>query len=116
MGLVKSGIKYGGLIYAVNVVSKSVAAHHENKTVTPPMSGDLQRPQQPPASRSQGSQRDDSGYLHRASAKAIAAMNAMESRIGSKSEQIIIEKCLPLSRDEGLERAAGARREVVVEA
>lgn len=114
MGLVKSSIKYGGLIYAVNVISKGVAAHHESKTATPPMSEGFQRSQEPLADLKQSPQPDTAGYLNRFGAKTLAIMNAMESRLESKSEQIIIEKCLPFSSEESLVRAAETDREEVV--
>jgi hypothetical protein len=63
MGLLKSGIKYGGIAYAINSISKGVAAHQEAKTSTP--SGQNgQQPQHPPQYRGQGPYYDQSGYLH----------------------------------------------------
>jgi hypothetical protein len=63
MGLLKTGIKYGGIAYAINSISKGVAAHQEAKTSTP--SGqNAQQPQQLPQYRGQGPYYDQSGYLH----------------------------------------------------
>lgn len=114
MGLVKSGIKYGGLIYAVNVISKGVAAHHESKRSSPMMSEDLQRSQEPLADPNQRPQPDNTGCLYKFGAKTLAIMNAMESRLESKSEQIIIEKCLPSGQEESLERTVGTGRGEIV--
>jgi hypothetical protein len=66
MGLLKTGMKYGGIAYAANAISKGVAAHQESKTSTP--SGQYlqqpQQPQQPPQYRGHGPHYDQSGYLH----------------------------------------------------
>jgi hypothetical protein len=63
MGLLKSGIKYGGIAYAINRISKGVAAHQEGKTATP--SGQhAQQPQQPSQHPGRGPYYDQSGYLH----------------------------------------------------
>ena len=69
MGLLKTGIKYGGIAYALNAISKGVAAHEESKTATATTTtsnqySQHQRPQQPPQYRGQGPYYDQSGYLH----------------------------------------------------
>jgi hypothetical protein len=68
MGLLKSSIKYGGIAYALNAISKGVAAHEEGKIATATTSNQYsqQQPQQqqPPQYRSQGPYYDQSGYLH----------------------------------------------------
>lgn len=63
MGLLKSGIKYGGIAYAINRISKGVASHQEGKTATPPAQ-QSQQPQQPPQYHGRGPYYDQSGYLH----------------------------------------------------
>ena len=62
MGLIKSGIKYGGLAYAANAIGKGVAAHQDNKMAAPAPS--TQYSQQPPPYRSQNPHYDQSGYMH----------------------------------------------------
>lgn len=65
MGLLKSGIKYGGIAYAMNAFGKGIGAHQENKQALP--AGQyMQQPQQqqPPPSYSQGPHYDHTGYLH----------------------------------------------------
>jgi hypothetical protein len=66
MGLLKQGMKYGGIAYAANAISKGIGAHQESKSNT--TSGQYlqqpQQPQQPPQYRGQGPHYDQSGYLH----------------------------------------------------
>jgi len=64
MGLLESGIKYGGIAYAVNAISKGVAVHEQSKTATASGQYSQQPPQQPPQYRGQGPYYDQSGYLH----------------------------------------------------
>ncbi|KAM0700598.1 hypothetical protein Q7P35_012319 [Cladosporium inversicolor] len=66
MGLLKSGIKYGGIAYAINRISKGVASHQDGKTATPPAQHGQQpqQPQQPPQYLGRGPYYDQSGYLH----------------------------------------------------
>ena len=63
MGLLKSGIKYGGIAYALNAISKGVAAHEEGKAATATAKYS-QQAQQPPQYRGQGPYYDQSGYMH----------------------------------------------------
>jgi hypothetical protein len=64
MGLLKTGIKYGGIAYAMNAIGKGIGAHQESKTDMP--SGQYQhQQQQPPAyGQTQSPRYDHTGYPH----------------------------------------------------
>jgi hypothetical protein len=67
MGLLKTGIKYGGIAYAINAIGKGIGAHQESKTDMPSGQYMQQQPhqQQPPAyGQNQGPRYDHTGYPH----------------------------------------------------
>jgi hypothetical protein len=69
MGLLKTGIKYGGIAYAINAISKGVGAHQESKaseaSKSDNPSGQYMQQQQPPAyGQNQGPRYDHTGYPH----------------------------------------------------
>lgn len=74
MGLLKSGMKYGGLAYAARSIGKGVAAHEENKAATASTKPttiaahdqyNRQQPQQgPPQGPPPYEASNDWGYVH----------------------------------------------------